>query len=85
MKKEYKKVDYSPKKNKRRIIKEGTRVYEVLVRLPEKKVLSHINETPYFKKDNFVLYHGDSLKILEELPENSIDMIFADPPYNLSI
>mgnify|MGYP001577752016 CR=1 FL=1 len=34
--------------------------------------------------DNFVLYHGDSLKLLKQLPENSIDMIFADPPYNLS-
>lgn len=40
--------------------------------------------TPYFQKDNFILYHGDSLKLLEKLPVDSIDMIFADPPYNLS-
>ncbi len=49
-----------------------------------KKVLSHISETPYFHKDDFVLYHSDCLKILKQLPENSIDMVFADPPYNLS-
>lgn len=49
-----------------------------------KKVLSYIGETPYFHKDDFVLYNADCLKILEQLPENSIDMIFADPPYNLS-
>ncbi len=30
------------------------------------------------------MYNGDSLEILDQLPENSIDMIFADPPYNLS-
>jgi site-specific DNA-methyltransferase (adenine-specific) len=48
------------------------------------KILSRIDAKPYFKKDNFVLYHGDSLSILAQLPENSIDMIFADPPYNLS-
>ena len=30
------------------------------------------------------LYHGDSLAILPALPENSIDLIFADPPYFLS-
>ncbi len=48
------------------------------------KILSYIKQKPYFSKDNFVLYHGDSLKILDQLPENSIDMIFADPPYNLS-
>jgi len=28
---------------------------------------------------------GDSIKILNELPENSIDLIFADPPYNLQL
>ena len=39
---------------------------------------------PYYKKDRFELYRGDCLEILREFPENSIDMIFADPPYNLS-
>ena len=39
---------------------------------------------PYYKKDNFTLYQSDSLEILKELPENSIDMVFADPPYFLS-
>jgi len=31
-----------------------------------------------------VLFNGDCLKILPVFPENSIDMIFADPPYMLS-
>ncbi|OGC86204.1 DNA methylase N-4 [Candidatus Adlerbacteria bacterium RIFCSPHIGHO2_02_FULL_54_18] len=35
-------------------------------------------------KDNVALYHGDAIWLLNQLPENSIDMIFADPPYNLS-
>lgn len=48
------------------------------------KILSSVREKPYFQKDNFVLYNADSLKFLEQLPENSIDMIFADPPYFLS-
>lgn len=49
-----------------------------------KKVLSSIKQKPYFSKDTFVLYQSDCLEILKQLPENSIDMIFADPPYNLS-
>jgi len=49
-----------------------------------KKILTSIKEKPFFQKDNFVLYKEDCLKILEQLPENSIDMIFADPPYHLS-
>ncbi len=39
---------------------------------------------PYFKDENFFLYHGNSLELLKEIPEGSVDMIFADPPYNLS-
>ena len=39
---------------------------------------------PYYSVPNFILYHGDSLQILSELPDNSVRMIFADPPYFLS-
>jgi len=39
---------------------------------------------PYYKKDRFELYKGDCLEILKQFPENHFDMIFADPPYNLS-
>jgi site-specific DNA-methyltransferase (adenine-specific) len=52
--------------------------------IAERKILSVVQNKPYFMRDNFVLYHGDSLHILSQLPENSVDMIFADPPYNLS-
>jgi len=50
----------------------------------QEKILSYIEKKPYFSGDNFVLYHGDSLELLKDLPENSIDMVFADPPYKLS-
>lgn len=38
----------------------------------------------YYKKDNFTLYQANCLDILTDIPENSVDMVFADPPYNLS-
>ena len=28
------------------------------------------------------IYHDDAINILKEIPDNSIDMIFTDPPYN---
>ena len=37
-----------------------------------------------FRENGFVLIHGDCLKILKNIPEKSIDMVFADPPYFLS-
>lgn len=39
---------------------------------------------PYFEKPRFKLYQADSLEFLKEIPENLVDMIFADPPYFLS-
>jgi len=39
----------------------------------------------FIQKKPFKLFHGDMLKKMDELvPDGSIDMIFADPPYNLS-
>ena len=37
-----------------------------------------------FFDDNHVIYHGDALKVLRnEIEDNSIDLIFVDPPYNI--
>lgn len=48
------------------------------------KILSGVQDKPYFIKNDFVLYNSDCIKILDQLPENSVDMAFADPPYLLS-
>lgn len=31
------------------------------------------------------ILHGDCIEILKSFPENSVDLIFADPPYNLQL
>ena len=38
----------------------------------------------YYENEDSKLYCGGSIKILNKLQENSIDMMFADPPYFLS-
>ncbi|MFG3816023.1 site-specific DNA-methyltransferase [Limnothrix redekei LRLZ20PSL1] len=39
---------------------------------------------PFYQRDRCTLYQGDCLEILPLFPANSVDLIFADPPYNLS-
>lgn len=39
---------------------------------------------PYFQDDSCVLYKGDCTQIMNEISDESIDVIFADPPYFLS-
>ena len=36
-----------------------------------------------YHNDEHKIIHGDVLKGLSELPSESIDLIFADPPYNI--
>jgi site-specific DNA-methyltransferase (adenine-specific)/modification methylase len=31
------------------------------------------------------LINGDSLKELKKIPDESFDLVFADPPYNLQL
>lgn len=38
----------------------------------------------FYKSDTTTLYEGACLDVLPSLPERSVDVIFADPPYNLS-
>ncbi len=38
----------------------------------------------YYSQKNIRLYHGDVLAVLGKLPDECVDLIFADPPYNLS-
>lgn len=37
-----------------------------------------------FEKEGHVIYLGDALEVLtNEIPDSSVDLIFADPPYNI--
>jgi len=38
----------------------------------------------YFSDKDFILYEGDTFKLLKYFEEKSLNMIFADPPYFLS-
>jgi site-specific DNA-methyltransferase (adenine-specific) len=40
--------------------------------------------TPYYSSDNAIIFNRDCLEVLSCMAENSVDMIFADPPYMLS-
>ena len=50
--------------------------------IPEADV--EMNRHPYFVDGNFTLYEGECRSILMDVSPGSVDLIFADPPYNLS-
>ncbi len=39
---------------------------------------------PYYQHRNGTLYQGDSYDWLASLPSESVDLVFADPPYNIN-
>ena len=38
----------------------------------------------YSKNDDYILYHGNMLDMLNVIPSNSVDSIVTDPPYGLT-
>lgn len=36
-----------------------------------------------YENDDHILFHGDAIDVLKTLESESIDLIFADPPYNI--
>ena len=37
-----------------------------------------------YTTNSHIIYHGDAIEVLKnEIADNSIDLIFADPPYNI--
>src|SRR5690606_34005561 len=48
--------------------------------------MSHIDtNTTKLKLELDHIYQGDCIEILSQLPDRSVDLIFADPPYNLQL
>jgi site-specific DNA-methyltransferase (adenine-specific) len=52
--------------------------------MSSKQIISEKKLKPFFQSENASVYKGDCLEIMQSLPEASVDMVFADPPYNLS-
>jgi len=38
---------------------------------------------PFFKNDSGALYNTDALQFLKSIENESVDLVFADPPYNI--
>jgi len=49
-------------------------------RLPPKNCASFF---PLYRNKDNVLYEGDNIEWLKSLSDETIDLIFADPPYNI--
>lgn len=52
--------------------------------IDRRKLMNIEFEKSYSINDNVFLYHGDSLILLKQIPDSSVDLFFADPPYFLS-
>jgi adenine-specific DNA-methyltransferase len=39
--------------------------------------------TEEFSNETTTIYHGDCHEVLAQMPDGSVDLVFADPPYNI--
>lgn len=58
--------------------------YKLLLQQLEKTIImSKINKIGEYELNR--IYQGDSVELLKNIPDGSVDLIFADPPYNLQL
>ena len=57
-------------------------ISKILAKAFKEKGISLLKKGQMKTKHKIIL--GDALKVLKDLPNNSINLIFADPPYNIS-
>jgi len=41
----------------------------------------NLKDYEYYKDNHGVLYHGDCLELLKQMPDKSVDLVLTDPPY----
>ncbi len=41
------------------------------------------NNIEIFGKEKQCIFHGDALEVLKQIPDESVDLVFVDPPYNI--
>lgn len=64
-----------------------TRVADIskIISDPEKPTNNQHGSIPvYFKTDLGELYNGDCIQVMKSIQNESVDLIFADPPFNLA-
>lgn len=37
---------------------------------------------PYYEADGITIYHGEALRVLHDLPDESVGLVLTDPPYS---
>ena len=52
--------------------------------MKKNKIPKKLNPNLVYNEDGITLIKGDSLQLLKEIEDNSVDLIFSDPPYFLS-
>ena len=58
-----------------------SRIAELLESKEEKEKVQ--DPVPYFENEFGCLYNDDCIRVMKSMPEESVDLIFADPPFNL--
>lgn len=73
-----------PEEYKQNFFEEIHSISEILRKAHKQKEKDSIKLIPFFQTERGTLYNEDCIKVLSSIPSNSVDTVFADPPFNLS-
>lgn len=79
----YLSLGYVPQEYRKHFFESASTISDILIaQTPDKKDIVDI--LPCFTSQIGTLYNGDCMQVMQDLEDDSIDLIFADPPFNLA-
>ena len=68
---------------KEKLAQHADEIAKILEKDESQKAIVSEGKEPIFKTNLGELYHDDSIQVMKGMEDESVDMVFADPPFNL--
>lgn len=77
-------LGYIPEKYKDAFFERITDISSILVEQQHNCLSATESIQAYFRTNLGTLYNGDCVNVMRSIPDGSVDLVFADPPFNLA-
>lgn len=76
-------LGYLPQEYRKQFFENASTISDILTAQPP-PVKDRVTIPAYFSTELGTLYHGDCMQVMQSINDNSVDLVFADPPFNLA-
>lgn len=77
-------LGFIPQEYRKHFLEQINTISSILTSHANTSKEGHVSIPAYFTTKSGTLYNADCIQVMQSIKDNSVDMVFADPPFNLS-